>query len=209
LVKSKNISLSELLIIQSVKQVLLRLKMMNKIFILMLLILTDCLYSQVKNDTIYVNSIPCNSINEIKIRNLDSIEVLFLWSMQLRTIPKEVLLCKNLLYLDLTNTETEDEHLDDLSSKRRKKVERIIIGNKNKVFDDKEFNNFHANKITTLPDDFFKLSSLKLLNVEENSMSNKLIKKIRKRMPNCYVLTNQDDEKRLELPIIKIRPWLK
>jgi hypothetical protein len=77
------------------------------------------------------------------------------------------------------------------------------------LFDDKEFKNFNANKITTLPDDFFKLNTLKLLNVTEHSMSRKLIKKIRKRMPNCYVLTNQDDEKRMELPIIKIRPWFK
>jgi hypothetical protein len=179
---------------------------MYRLFIYFSFFVYTELFGQIKTDTIYINTTPCNSIEKIKSFNPDSIEAIFLSSMNLRTIPKEVLLCKNLIYLYLTNDEMESTHLNELSKRKRKKVERALIKNKNNYFDEPGINLFHPNKIRVLPVEFYNLKKLKIIDAYGNVFSKRLIRKIHKKLPNCYIMTNDNLP---EAPVIIIKPLKK
>ena len=125
------------------------------------------------------------SLTDALNANHDSVVYLFLGNQKLINFPMELLMFKNLKYLDLENT-CRKENIDSLTF--FKKISYKIRANRNSKFSSFCIY-YNVNTLTTYPDEIKQMTNLQWIKIGEDNICEEEYLKLKTLLPNCFIET--------------------
>jgi len=121
------------------------------------------------------------------------VKCLSLQSKEYKEFPKEILKLKNIVWLDISAYDKSQLYSNILKNKADK--EKYLKQHHHQSLGPwilYPMGPYNRNKIKSIPKEIENLKNLKMLDISNNNLTKKQIKKLKMLLPNCKIVTNYD-----------------